>query len=116
MPLPRRLCRDSITILRPQTVRDHGATVPDWTQPPAETVTVDGCSVQPAQGSDDRAHRDALQAVITLWAPPGTYIGALDRVLVDSYDAPLQITGEPLVWDTKLHNDHMTIQLAEWRG
>ena len=115
MVLPK-IARDVMTILRPVMVLDHGSSVADWTQPPAETVTVPGCSVQPAAGGEDRAHRDAMRAVVSVFAPPGTQVGPLDRVMVDSYDAPLQITGEPLVWDTKLHNDHVLIQLADWRG
>lgn len=115
MPLPA-IARDVITILRPVTVIDHGAKVADWTQPPAETITVTGCSVQPAGGSEDRSHRDAISAVFTVWAPLGTEVHALDRVHVDAYDAPLMITGEPLNWSVQQQLDHVVIDLTEWRG
>jgi len=115
MALPS-LARDVMTILRPTMVVDHGASVPDWTQPPRETVNVTGCSVQPAAGADDREHRDSISAVFTVWAPPGTEIGSLDRVLVDEYDGPLQITGERLTWAVDSKLDHVVFDLTAWRG
>ena len=116
MALPPALARDVMTILRPQTTIDHGSTVPDWTQPPRETVTVTGCSIQPAAGADDREHRDSISAVFTVWAPVGTVIGSLDRVMVDQYDGPLQISGEPLIWSVKMSLDHVAFDLQAWRG
>ena len=97
-------------------IRDHGSTVPDWTQPPSETINVTGCSVQPAAGADDRSHRDSMSAIFTVWAPVGTVVGTFDRVLVDEYDGPLMITGEPLKWSNKQDLDHVVIDLTAWRG
>lgn len=115
MPLPS-IARDVMTVLRPVMVSDHGSLVPDWTQPPAETVNVSGCSVQPSTGADDRSHRDSMNAIFTVWAPPGTVVGTYDRVMVDEYSGPLMITGEPLVWSNKFGLDHVQINLSDWKG
>lgn len=114
MALPT-LAAESITILTPVLVTERGSQVPDWKQPPATTLTVPGCSVQPQGGADDRAHRDALGAVFTVWAPPGTQIGSLDHVLVDSYPGPLILDGEPMRWAVGFL-DHVVFQLTAWKG
>jgi hypothetical protein len=44
------IATDTITIVHPVIVTDHGAQVPDWSQP-ATVTTVEGCSVQPSGGS-----------------------------------------------------------------
>lgn len=113
--LPGMLAPDTITILRPVMIDDRGTLVPDWSQPPAETVNVAGCSVQPQTNADERSQRDALSSVFVVYAPPGTIVGAFDRVLVTDYESPLMITGEPTRW-TIGFLDHVVINLADWNG
>jgi len=115
MALPARLAPDTITILRPVMISDRGTLVPDWSQPPSETVSVGGCSVQPQTGADDRSQRDALSSVFVVYAPPGTIVGAFDHVLVDDYSSPLVTTGEPVRWSIGFL-DHVVISLADWTG
>lgn len=115
MTLPTIGAPDTITILRPVMVDDRGTLVPDWSQPPAETVSVEGCSVQPQTGADDRSQRDALSSVFVVYAPPETDVGAFDQVLVDDYSAPLKTTGEPLRWSVGFL-DHVVINLVDWNG
>ena len=109
------LANQTVTIERPQTIVDHGSVVPDWSVPPAETVTVTGCSVQPAGGGEDRLHRDQVAAQFTLFAPAGVAIGGLDRVLVGGYPNPLRIAGEPQRWDPGFLN-HIEVPLVAWEG
>jgi hypothetical protein len=115
MALPTLTSPDTITILRPVMVGDRGSQVPDWSQPPAETISVGGCSVQPQTGADDRSQRDSLSSVFVVYAPPGTIVGAFDRVLVDDYGSPLMTTGEPLRWSIGFL-DHVVIDLVDWNG
>lgn len=109
------IAQDVITILRPVTKVDHGSTVADWSQPPAEIVNVPGCSIQPAGGNEDRLHRDSVGAAFTVFAPPGTAVGALDRVLVDVYPSPLRVSGEPQRWAPGFL-DHVVLDLVAWEG
>jgi len=109
------IARDTITILRPATKVIHGSTVADWSQPPQETVTVEGCSVQPGGGNEDRLHRDSIGASFIVYAPPGVAVGALDRVLVDNYPSPLRTSGEPQRWPHGLL-EHVVLNLVDWEG
>lgn len=114
--LPAGIARQVITILRPVTVLDHNVEVPDWNQPPAETVTVPGCSVQPTGGSEDRARQDELSVTFSVWAPVGTTVGAFDRVLVDSYPEPLRLVAEVQVWAVNQRLDHVVLDFGAWKG
>jgi hypothetical protein len=109
------LANQTVTIERPVTIQDHGSTVPDWSQPPAESVVVTGCSAQPAGGSEDRLHRDQVGAQFTLFAPSSTVIGGLDRVWVTGYPNPLRIAAEPARWTPGFLN-HTEFALVAWEG
>lgn len=109
------LANQTITVLRPETTVDHGSVIPDWSKPPRETVNIAGCSVQPAKGSDDLSHRDQLGAVFTVWAPPGSSVGVMDRVLVDNYPRPLRLAGEAQRWAAGFL-DHVVFDLQAWEG
>lgn len=114
--LPPALAVETITVQRPVMVSSRGVDVPDYDQPPAQVLTVPGCSVQPAKGSEDRAGRDQSGAVFTVWAPPGTEVGTFDLVLVAQYPTPLRTVGEPQEWATGLGLDHVVFDLAGWEG
>lgn len=115
MALPARIATGTITVLRPVMINDRGSQVPDWTQPPAETISISGCSVQPQTGTGDRSQRDALSSVFVVYAPPGTTVGVFDHVLVDDYSHPLVTSGEPLSW-TVGFLDHVVLDLIDWNG
>jgi hypothetical protein len=110
------IAQETITILRPEMKVDHGSQIPDWSVPPRETVNVSGCSVQPAGGNEDRLHRDSIGALFTVFAPPGVAVGALDRVLVDSYPTPLRIATEGQAWSSGFVLDHVVFDLVAWEG
>jgi hypothetical protein len=102
--------------LRPATKTVHGATVADWSVDPVETVTVKGCSVQPAGGTEDRGHRDQTGGAIHLFAPAGTAIGSLDRVWLPDYpDQHWRSATQPQVWSAGFL-DHVQYQLVAWEG
>lgn len=113
--LPASIATQVITILRPQMIVDHGTSVPDWTLPPAETVNVPGCSVQPATGSDNRTNRDAIESVWDVWVPLGTVVGVFDRVIVDGYSSFLIIDGQPEYWGVG-RLEHQVLHLVSWKG
>jgi hypothetical protein len=108
------IATDTITIVHPVIVTDHGAQVPDWSQP-ATVTTVEGCSVQPSGGSEDRAHRDQLGAQFTVFAPPETAVDALDRVYVGTYPSPLRLSAEPIRWAVGFL-EHVQLHLVAWEG
>jgi hypothetical protein len=86
------LATQTITVVRPGTVTDHGTTVPDWTSPATHDVA--GCSVQPSSGSENRTNRDAITTTWRVFAPSSADILPTDRVrwgAVDhDIDGPLQ--------------------------
>jgi hypothetical protein len=114
--LPAGIANQSIQIARPVTMSVHGSEVADWSQEPAEIVTVLGCSVQPIAGDEDRAHRDQLGARIRLFTPAGVAIGALDRVwLVDHPGESFRAVSEAMTWSPGFL-DHVQFLLAAWEG
>lgn len=110
------LANQSIQIARPATKTVHGAEVADWSVDPVEVVTVRGCSVQSAGGSEDRNHRDQLGGAIHLFAPPQTSIGPLDRVWLPDYpNLYWRSATEPQVWAPGFLN-HVQFSLVVWEG
>lgn len=73
----------------------HGNPVPAWDA----GVPVPGCVLAPQTGSEPvEAGRDAVITTATLYAPPGTAIGAQDHVTTS--DGTLwDVDGPPQVWD-----------------
>lgn len=110
------IANQSIQIIRPQTKTVHGAEVADWSVDPIETVTVHGCSVQPAGGGEDRAHRDQLAGQMRVFAPAGVAVGRLDRVWLPEYpNQQWRVVGGPEVWAAGFL-DHTQFVLAAWEG
>lgn len=113
--LPSLIARQAITIERPVMVKIHGVEQADWSQPPADSVIVPGCSVQPGTGGDDRVGRDGIQSDWKVWAPLGTTVGPFDRVTVPGYPGYLTTTSQPEVWAPGLLQ-HVVIHLTDWKG
>ena len=114
--LPPAIANQTIQVARPITKTVHGSEVADWSQEPEEIVTVNGCSVQPMAGDEDRAHRDQLGARIRLFTPSGVVIGALDRVwLPDHPGESFRAVSEAMVWNPGFLA-HTQFLLAAWEG
>lgn len=114
--LPPSIASQTIQIVRPVTRVVHGSEVPDWTQDPLETVTVNGCSVQPTGGSEDRSHRDQLGGQFRVYAPAGTSVGPLDRVwLADYPNQYFRLASEVQSWSPGFLN-HVQLVLVAWEG
>jgi hypothetical protein len=106
---------DSVTVITPVMVDDRGKQVPDWSQAPAATVVVAGCSVQPGASAEDLVGRDAVTIRWTVWAPPGTQITAYDHVQVGA--RVFAVDGEPAVWRSPTGAvSHVQFLLIDWEG
>lgn len=114
MPLPSSIARQTITVLRAVPMNDHGAVVPDWSQPPTE-IPVTGCSIQPAKGQEDELHRTGDRADLTVWAPLGADVTAADHVQIEGYTRPFRVIGEPERWRNGFL-EHTVIRLQIWEG
>ena len=110
------LANQTMQIARPQTKVSHGSTVADWSVDPEEVVTVHGCSIQPAGGSEDRDHRDQTGGQVTVFAPLGTDVGPLDRVWLPDYpNRHWRSASQPQVWAAGFLN-HVQLALVAWEG
>lgn len=110
MSLPT-FATQTVTVQRAGLVTDHGAQVPDWTNPTVHAVT--GCSVQPAGGSEDRVNRDAVTTQFTLYAPLDADVRATDRVVFDG--VTFEVDGPPRRWATGVL-DHIEANLRVVNG
>ena len=105
---------DTITIVRPSWVEERGKKVPDY-RTPAETVTVTGCSVQPAGTSETLTARQAESVRLTVYAPPGTVIGAHDAV--EWQGVRYQADGGGQQWQSPTGAvSHVVAALVDWEG
>lgn len=108
-----RLGTQTVDILHPTTIVDHGTEITDWTD--ATETPVEGCSVQPIGDEEILAHRDAVLAGWRAWLPPGTPITALDRVR--HAGTVYEVVGEPQRWDDPYGGlSHVEVLLNRWEG
>lgn len=106
--------RQTVVLLTPVVVDDHGTEVPDWSQSPTPT-TVTGCSFQPSGGSLDDTNREGVRAAASLYLPPATTASAQQRVQVDG--VTYRIIGEPERWTSATGRlDHIVLRLERWEG
>lgn len=102
-----------VTIERAPYIDSRGTQVRDWSQ--ASSRTVNGCLVQPVDGST--AWTDPTQAVTVrarLWCPPGTDIQPDDRVIADGIIYAIE--GAPMAWQSPTGAiDHIEAALVDWR-
>lgn len=94
----------------------HGNETDDWKNP-ASSVPIDGCSVQPVQGSESNDHRDATLAqwqVFIYDLVKGQQVTARDHIAFGGIE--FQIVGDPLVHVYGLSSDHIQILMNRWEG
>ena len=106
--------RQSINRIRPGIKTLRGSEVPDWAQ--ATTLTISGCSVQPASSSLSQDGRVlALTDGLTAYIPAGSDVKAGDRI---EYGGELYtINGAPRVWPSASGGlDHIQLNLERWSG
>lgn len=106
---------DAIKVLTPVIVMERGKEVADWSQPPASSVTVRGCDVQPGASTEEVAARQNVIIRHTVWAPPATVVGAHDAMEYDG--TRYAVDGEPMRWKSPTGAvSHVQIYLIDWEG
>lgn len=113
--MARRLGVSQITILRAQLVTSpYGDTVPDWTQPPTQTV-VQRCEVQPGTTQEYLMNRDNVLVAWTVFAPAGTDVTEFDRVQFNG--RTYEVYGHPAPWASPSGRmNYVEIVLKDWSG
>ena len=89
--------RDSITVVRPETIDDRGTPVPDWSDT-TETVW-SGCRVQPRVAEEETAR--GRQAVVSFWTVYGPYdmdVDEHDRIVWGA--ATYEVHGHVRKWQS----------------
>ena len=105
--------RATAQIVRAGQTNDHGTLRTDWSA--ATTISVSGCSFQPAIGNDDVVHRQAVGGPAQLFMPPGTDVRGLDRILFAG--KTYEIVGEPQVWvGPSPRTSYVAVNLHIWEG
>lgn len=96
-------------------VNRRGKMERDWTQAPAKTTTVPGCSVQPGASDEVLAGRQGVTVQYTVLMPPGYPITAHSAVRYQG--TRYQVDGEPKVWPSPTGGlDHIDVLLIDWKG
>lgn len=107
---------DTITRLRPGTTTSRGSTVPDWSSGKVNSLSITGCSVQPAStGLSQDGRVLGISEGLMIYLPPGSDVQAGDRI---SYDSKVyEINGEPKVWRSATGRvSHIAISVERWTG
>ena len=90
-------CTQEVTRIRPGTKESRGSTIPDWSEDKVTTLTITGCSVQPASTSLSQDGRVlGISEGWTAYLPEGSDVQAGDRILFDG--DIYEINGEPKKW------------------
>lgn len=108
--------KDTITRIRPGTKTSRGSTVPDWSSGKTNSLSITGCSVQPAAtGLSQDGRVLGISEGLTIYLPPGSDVQAGDHISYDSKD--YEIIGEPKVWKSaKGRVSHIAISVERWKG
>lgn len=109
---------DTITLVTYPFIADHGQQVPDMDAEPVRTA-VNGCSVQPAGGATDEAHRDATSASYVVYAPPYSLPTELRRTLIElpGVSGLFRVEGELRTWRSPTGmTSHEQITVNRWEG
>lgn len=106
--------RQQITRIRPGAKTSRGSVIPDWAN--AETITITGCSVQPAGTSLSQDGRVlGVTDGLTAYLPPGSDVKAGDRI--EYQGETYTINGVPRVWVSATGaRDHIQLNLERWSG
>ena len=106
-------CKDTVTRIRPGTKDSRGSTIPDWTK--ASTLTIEGCSMQPASTSLSEDGRVlGISDIYTLFAPPDADIEAGDRIEFDG--RTYAVEGDVRIQPAAHRLQHKQISLRRYHG
>lgn len=113
--------RQTIHVLDPVLVDDHGTDVADWSVAPASRIRVDRCLVEPLTAGEVLANRDASEAAWKVIAPT---VDAQGRPYTVRPTSRVEFAG--VAHDVVGHPgrqpsgsgalDHITIILSAWEG
>ena len=105
----------TVTRIRPGTKESRGSTIPDWSEDKVTTLTITGCSVQPAStGLSQDGRVLGISEGLTAYLPEGSDVQAGDHIL---YDGNIyEINGEPKVWVGAFTRSNIQLNLIRWRG
>lgn len=107
--------RQSIVRVRPGTTTSRGSTVPDWSSDKVKTLTIDGCSIQPAStGLSQDGRVLGISDGLTAYLPEGVDVQAGDHI--EFGGNTYEINGEPRVWTGPLRTSHIQLNLVRWEG
>lgn len=104
---------DTIEVVRPTFVKDHGRLIANVELPESETP-VTGCSVQPGDGAELTANRQSTEALWTVYAPASIDVRSTDAVRWrgDLY----AVDGQPARWSSPTGGlDHVVVKLKLWK-
>lgn len=108
-------CKESITRIRPGTKTLRGSEVPDWSESKVNTLTISGCSVQPATTSLSMDGRVlAINEQMTAFLPEGSDVIAGDRIVYNG--ETYEINGEPKRWTGAVNLSNIQLNLTRWEG
>lgn len=108
-------CTQEVTRIRPGTKESRGSTIPDWSEDKVTTLTIKGCSVQPASTSLSQDGRVlGISEGWTAYLPEGSDVQAGDRILFDG--DTYEINGEPKKWTGAYTRSNIQLNLIRWEG
>lgn len=108
-------CTQEVTRIRPGTKESRGSTIPDWSEDKVTTLTIKGCSVQPASTSLSQDGRVlGISEGWTAYLPEGSDVQAGDRILFDG--DIYEINGEPKKWTGAYTRSNIQLNLIRWEG
>jgi hypothetical protein len=80
---------------------------------------IKGCFVAPATSRDITANsREGVEAVLTLYAPPGAVIGAHEQLRIEGFDGVWEVEGQGFSWQNPLTGWHpgFTVRIKKVTG
>jgi hypothetical protein len=108
-------CTQEVTRIRPGIKESRGSTIPDWSEDKVTTLTIKGCSVQPASTSLSQDGRVlGISEGWTAYLPEGSDVQAGDRILFDG--DTYVINGEPKKWTGAYTRSNIQLNLIRWEG
>lgn len=107
-------CTQEIVRERAPFKTERGAQVRDW-DGDIDTLTIKGCSVQPASVSRAYRRSENVEKGMLLFAPPNADVQLGDRITYEG--KAYEIDGEPYVWISPTNRvSSMQAHLKRWKG
>ena len=108
-------CTQEIIRERAPFKTERGAQVRDWDSDEVTSVTIKGCSVQPASVSRAYRRSENVEKGMLLFAPPNADVQLGDRITYEG--KAYEIDGEPYVWISPTNRVSSTqAHLKRWKG